>query len=261
MPFVSSVSPSDTGDPALKFESLIQSSVTSINRSKDFVIDPKTLKDELFAWPVNGPHTVGAHITGDGVSSYFAGKQRPSRDIAETADGAPNEDVPAESAQLDKGKVNLVVLGSNLGFESIAPSRLIADFNLTEIAKEKVTGLGAAIPYYIRFVNTWGRFVGYQNPVHLGERGNLSQLPGQQVDFFRKSVELLFGVFDWATGDVGLAQIRAKGDTDRPIKVTESQRSQVTYGLVFGLPLFVILLSLFRFYLRRMARNRLGGGA
>ena len=51
---------------------------------------------------------------------------------------------------------------------------------------------------------------------------------------------------------------RAKADTDRPLKVEEEHvKTQVTYGLVAGLPLLVILFAFLRLWLRRAARRRL----
>ena len=87
----------------------------------------------------------------------------------------------------------------------------------------------------------------------------MTQLPGQQTDFWQKNLDLLFGVFDWATGDSGMAAIRAKADTDRPLKVTsENSRKLVSAGLVFGLPALLIVFAFLRFWLRRMGRKKLG---
>ncbi len=244
------------------FVQLITSTAQAVSKSKDFVLDPKTLKDSIASEVANGPHHVAARISGT-ASSFFAGRGRPDRPKAEPKPPEGDEPPPPpeevkELQQKDQGKVNLVVVGSNLGFEDLGTKRILDGFNIGAIAQEKVMGLSAAIPYYIRYVNAWGRFIGFQNPVHLGQRGNVTQLPGQQVDFWQKNLDFLFGVFDWATGDEGLAQVRAKADNDRPLSFkTDGRKKAVVYGLVFGLPAAFILLASIRFAIRRAARRRL----
>jgi hypothetical protein len=163
-----------------------------------------------------------------------------------------------ERKQVDSGRVNLVVIGSNMGFESLSPSRLLHDFNIAKVAQEKVTGLGAAIPYYIRYVNAWGRFIGAQQPIHLGGRGQLTQLPGQQVEFWEGNIDFLFGVLDWATGDAGLISIRAKANTDRPLAISDGSSMQlVRWGLIVALPLLFVMFGFLRQGLRRARRRSL----
>ncbi len=265
MPFASSFTHIEGAQPSLTFEPLISSSERAVSKTKDFVLDPRSLKDSVGAEQTSGTMHVAVHVSGDNASSYFAGRQRPERPEPEPdppgPDGqpAPPKKKPIEPKRKDAGPANIVIIGSNLGFESLNPSRLLHDFNIGKVAQEKVTGLGAAIPYYIRYVNAWGRFIGQQNPIHLGERGRMTQLPGQQTDFWQKNLDLLFGVFDWATGDSGMAAIRAKADTDRPLKVTsENSRKLVSAGLVFGLPALLIVFAFLRFWLRRMGRKKLG---
>ena len=88
--------------------------------------------------------------------------------------------------------------------------------------------------------------------------GGAGFIGSHTVDFWQKNLDFLFGVFDWATGDSGLAQVRAKADDDRPLAFkSEGQKKALTYGLVFGLPAGFILLALVRLGFRRMARRRL----
>jgi hypothetical protein len=266
LPFVSSFSAADTAHTDLHFEPLISSTENAVSKTEAFDLNPQTLKDSIVAEQTAGVVHVAAHVTGTDVSSFFAGRERPERPApAAASPDEPAPEVPDEAAQRDQGPVNIVVIGSTLGFENLSPSRILQDFNLGAVAQEKVTGLGAAIPYFIRYVNIWGRLIGQQNPIHFGERGRLTQLPGQQAEFLVKpddkgtdSLDLLFSIFDWATGDIGLGQIRAKIDTDRPLRVEGEKQQQGVVGfLVFGLPLLLIILGFVRHSLRRMGRQRL----
>lgn len=258
LPFVSSFQPTDTLQPGLTVEPLIQSSEDAVSKSADFVLDPRALKDSVTAEQTAGRLAVAVHVTGE-ATSYFAGRARPARAQPEAnEEGAPPAPEIKERRQLDSGSINVVVIGSNLGFENLGPGRLLEGFNLGQVAQEKVTGLGAAIPFYIRYVNAWGRLIGQQNPVHFGERGRLQALPGQQTEFLQKNLDFLFGVFDWATGETGLAAIRAKADTERPLKVeSELQRRTITWGLLAGLPLLLLLFGWARRWWRFEMRKRL----
>ena len=265
LPFVSSLSLSDTGDKGVTVEPLITSSDNAIARDKGISFDPRTLKDAIVAEKTNGPHHVAMHATGTDVSSFFAGRARPERPKEEEkppAEGEPprppKKDEP-EKPQIDRGKVNLIVIGSNLGFENLSPSRILDGFNLGVIAQEKVTGLGAAVPYYIRFVDTWGRFLGAQNPIHLGG-GRNAALPGQQVEFAMQNLEFLYSIFEWMNGDAAINQIRAreKKFLDRPLKIEDaSTQWKVKWGLIAGLPILFILFGIGRWFLRAQSRKKL----
>jgi hypothetical protein len=263
LPFVSSLSASENAASGLNVEPLITSTDVAVARKSGFVLEPKQLKDVVGSEKVTGPHHVAMHVTGEKCSSFFAGRPRPERPVPEKKKDDPNAPPqpkkPSEKPQLDAGSVNLVVIGSNFGFENISPSRLLHDFNLGKVAQEKVSGLGAAIPYYIRYVNAWGRFIGMQNPIHLGDRGRLTgQLAGQQTEFWQKSLNFIFGVFDWATGDVGLSAIRAKSDMDRPLVVTGGTSTQaVKWGLIVALPVIFVTLGFFwTVWFRRSRRSQ-----
>ncbi|MFT7621711.1 MAG: ABC-type uncharacterized transport system involved in gliding motility auxiliary subunit, partial [Myxococcota bacterium] len=254
LPYASSFSHVEGAQPGVSFDAIIKSSETSVAKTANFVLDPKALRDSVMAEQTSGSLAVAVHLTGE-ASSYFAGKARPAGAVAE-GETAPKSD---EKPQTDTGNINLVIIGSNLGWEDYSPSRILHDFNLGAVAQEKVTGLSAAIPYYIRFVNMRGRILWPQNPIHLGQRGQMQQIGGQQAEFWQKNLEFLFGVFDWATGEEGMAAIRAKADTDRPLKINnEDTVRAVSWGLVAGLPLAFMLVAIFRFWLRRLGRRRLG---
>ncbi len=269
LPFVSSLSAIDSGNTGLSVEPLITSSEAAVAKDKDFVLDPKQLQVAIGTEKVTGPHHVAVQATAKSASSFFAGKPRPERPKEE--EKPPKEGEPPrppkkedpERPQVDKGPVNIVVLGSNLGIENVSPSRILDGFNLGAIAQEKVTGLGAAVPYFVRFINARGRFIWPQNPIHLGNR-TLTQLPGQQSEFWQQSVDVLFGLFDWMSGDSGLIEIRGKEKkfTDRPLKVmTQGKQNAVKYGLTLALPLAFVLFGFIRLGLRKAGRKRLTVGA
>jgi hypothetical protein len=263
MPFVSSLSVAENLQDGLSFEPLITSTDGAVAKTSEFILDPRRLKDAVQVEKVTGPHHVAVHVTAEKGGSFYEGRTRPERIKPEKKDNpdAPPEKEIKERKQLDKGPINLVVVGSNLGFESLNPSRFLHDFNIGKVAQEKVTGLGAAIPYYIRYVNAWGRFIGAQQPIHLGGRGQMTQLPGQQVDFWEGNVDFLFAVLDWATGDAGLITIRAKANSERELNPSIGAWAQtIRWGLIVVLPLLFIVFGFLRQAMRRTRRRALAVG-
>ena len=268
LPFVSSFSEAPGKQGGLQFTPLIQSSDDAITRAKEqvadaevFNVNPKALQGASQAMEKTGKVTVAVHVTGEG-NSYFAGRTRPERPAPPESDPNDPRARPPEKVEelerLDRGKVNLVIIGSALGFESLNPSVIIDDFNLGKVAKEKVSGLNAATPYMIKYMNAWGRFIGNQAPLHMGQRAQQAQLPGQQFEFYQKNLEFIIGVFDWAAGEGGLLQIRAKNDNDRPLEYdSDSTRTWTERGLVVGLPLLMVLFGLLWLGGRTFFRRRL----
>ena len=213
LPFVSSFSADRAEEKGIQFEPLITSSDEAVAKSEGFVLDPRRLKDTIVAEKVTGPHHVAVQVSGDSVSSYFAGRDKPTLEVPETENGEekPTEETPAkDDKRLDRGSVNLIIIGSNMGFECLNPSRIMGDFNPMTLMQDKIKGLAAAIPFVVRSSNIMARsFLGPQNPQHR-QAQVATQLPGQQWDFRMESLEFLFNVFDWSTGSAGLAKLRSK---------------------------------------------------
>ncbi len=261
LPFVSSFSPDRADERGITFEPLITSSEGAVSKHKDFVLDPRRLKDTILAEKVTGPHHVAIHVSGESISSFFAGREKPVAPKADDAETSAAEETKTDDTdnnqRTDRGTVNLVVIGSNMGFECLNPSRLMADFNPMSLMQDKVKGLAAAVPYIVRSANIMARsFLGPQNPRHRQAQA-ATQLPGQQWDFRMESLEFLFNVFDWSTGSAGLAQVRSKQRkySQRDLEVTDSdKREAVRWALIVGLPVLFILLGLLRLFFRRNRR-------
>jgi len=262
LPFVSSFSPARADEKGLNFEPLITSTEGAVSKQADFVLDPRRLKDTILAEKVTGPHHVAIHVSGEAISSFFAGRDKPvvvkpEGEDAQTPEEAKTDE-PGNNQRTDRGTVNLVVVGSNMGFECLNPSRLMMDFNPMTLMQDKVKGLAAAVPYVVRSSNIMARsFLSPQNPRHRQAQA-ATQLPGQQWDFRMESLEFLFNVFDWSTGSAGLAQVRSKQRkySQRDLEVTDSgKREAVRWTLIVGLPVLFILMGLLRLFFRRNRRQ------
>ncbi len=68
---------------------------------------------------------------------------------------------------------------------------------------------------------------------------------------------LLLNMVDYMAQDTALISIRGKGETRRPLQTQdESTVTLVKYGNIVGLPLLFVVLGLFRWRLRRAAKQR-----
>ena len=260
LPFVSSLSADRADEKGIRFEPLITSSDGAVAKTEGFVLDPRRLKDTIIAEKITGPHHVAVQVTGESVSSYFAGRDKPKMEDPTTeneTEPKPEESDKTEDQRVDRGSVNLIVIGSNMGFECLNPSRIMKDFNPMTLMQDKIKGLAAAIPFVVRSSNIMARsFLGPQNPQHR-QAQVATQLPGQQWDFRMESLEFLFNVFDWSTGSAGLAQLRSKQRkySQRDLEISDpGKRNMVRWTLIAGLPALFILLGLIRMVMRKRRR-------
>jgi hypothetical protein len=278
LPFVSSLSPNDPGSRGLRFHRLVTSTDSAVAWGKRYlksikpgevgrVLSPRRLRNEIETAPASGPHTVVAQVTGEAIGAFTAGRKAPEaakNDKEKEGGKADKPEAPKRERQI-RGRVNLLVVGSNMGFEGLHPSRVFAGFNVSQLLTKKLAGIDAIIPYVIRWRNVWGRLNDpfnpdmSQAPYHRRDVQMVNKLPGQQSAFWINNLKFMQDVFQWASGSEGMIGLKNKraAYTDREFENTSaSTHTRIKWGLIAGLPVGFLFCGMGIFVIRRTRRRK-----
>jgi ABC-type uncharacterized transport system involved in gliding motility auxiliary subunit len=86
--------------------------------------------------------------------------------------------------------------------------------------------------------------------------GNSNFISNNFLRQFRFNQVFFMNAVDWLTLGDKLIGIRSRGVIDRPLKeITEREKSLIRFMNAFGVPFFVVMFGLFRFYLKRKTKK------
>ncbi|MBM4387958.1 MAG: Gldg family protein, partial [Deltaproteobacteria bacterium] len=229
LPYVSSLTILDKAKANQEVEAheLIRSSPDSVVSSGDFELVPPALLRQVSEKESDGPHAVAAMLKGK-FTSYFKGKEIPKRPEKKESNDPMERMKPKipERAFKETGSGRLLVIGSNLGLESLTTEKVFDGFEMSQLSSGQADFFLKLRDYIARFQNWQLR---------------LSQVGGVLQD----NLDFLYNVLDWGVQQDALVEIRSKGVLKRPIaNLSETAQSLVSYGYIFGLPFIFVIFGL-----------------
>jgi ABC-type uncharacterized transport system involved in gliding motility auxiliary subunit len=244
LPYASTMKASDKAGSAAQV--LVRSSaqaraVAKADVPKLNILPPETLAS-MTSMAANGGKPVVMMLEAP-AESFFKGKEVPKKESAEKPEGedaAKDEEKSAtELRRKDSGNVRLLVVGSNLGLDSLNARDVLKGFDMAGLAQGGFDVMSKLQGYAAKLQN-W--------QLRISQTGEVLQ----------DNIRLLFNVLDWSIQNEALVEVRSKGYGNRPLdQVEDGTKRLVTYGNIFGVPALFLMFGGLRYAVSRNRRARL----
>jgi|GEM_PF-480949 len=195
-----------------------------------------------------------AAVSNGEFSSYFDGKDRKIPELGPKNDKKaddPNakdakKDTSPDQAHRPQGIGRVLVVGSNMGLESLSQDQILKGFTPAMVADNALQHIDKIRQFGANFRNWQTR---------LGQIEHL--IVDQRKRRFGESLQFIFNALDWSVQNEALVALRSKNLDRRPLKqISEDQQSTYRYlGIGLG-PLLVALFGGLIWFMRRRGRQR-----
>ena len=191
---------------------------------------------------------VVAAVSQGQMTSYFKGKEAPTKpqdsDKAEDDDGkkeGADKDVAADAQRADSGNGRVLVVGSNLGLETLSTDVIFKGFTPTSLMDQN-----SSIEIFDKF------------PRWRANLQNWDLRIRQLLPTIRENIRFLHNTLDWSVQKEGLLEIRSKVFASRELEqLDDGEQNGLRWAAVLLAPFLVLLLGWLNWLLQRRRRRNL----